>query len=206
MMGFFAKEALLISQTDKQLVFNDPVLSTFRKILVFILLLMLALDAVYVFLGQWSLGATLALFIFTALLGAFSNLKGCIIISQNEVEERAQCFAFNKSKKTKLHSYSYLMISEDLGSSNSYEANPIPFFNLSFTKKEGVFDSKTDFPLKHLQVYEQDLKQVAHILKSLQSVTQRPIKFCKKNDPVIDADMNRLEVYYQEIKEKPSTN
>lgn len=198
-MGFFAKDALLISQTDKQLVFNDPVLGLFRKVLVFILLLMLALDAAYVFVGQWSLGATLALFIFTVFLGAFSNLKGSIRISQNEVNEQAQCFVFNKNKKTKLHSYPYLMISEDLGSSNSYETNPIPFFNLSFTKKEGVFDSKTDFPLKHLQIYEQDLKQVAQTLKSLQSVTQRPIVFCKKNDPAIDADMNRLEAYYQEI-------
>lgn len=199
MLSFFAKQGLLISQADNQLVFNNSSLIAVRKVLVFILLLVLGLDAAYLVIGQWSLGATLSLFVLTAIVGAFSNLKGCITISQYEVDENARCFAFNKNKKTKLQAYSYLMIREDLGSSNSHETDPVPFFELFFTKKEGVFDKKTDFALKNIHVYERDLKQVAQVLKSLQSVTKRPLVFCKKNDVAIDADMNRLQGYYQEI-------
>lgn len=199
MLSFFAKQGLLISQTDNQLVFNNSSLIAVRKVLVFILLLVLGLDAAYLVLGQWSLGATLFLFVLTAIVGAFSNLQGSITISQYEVDENARCFAFNKNKKTKLQAYPYLMIREDLGSSNSYEKDPIPFFELFLTKKEGVLDKKTDFALKNIHVYERDLKQVAQVLKSLQSVTKRPLVFYKKDDAAIDADMNRLQGYYQEI-------
>lgn len=198
MFSFFAKRALVLNQTPEELVLNNSALAAIRKALVFLLLLILLLDASYLFIADWKFEGTLILVFLTLVFAAVSNLNGCVRVRQYEIEAHAHCFLFHKVKKTQIQDYSYIMVREIIGTSDSYDKNPIPFFEMRFSQQEGVLDENKDMCLHDVHIYERDLSKVTCMLKSLQHITKLNVAFYKKNDVAIDADINRLEALYQQ--------
>lgn len=198
MFSFFAKRAFVLSQTPEELVLNNSALDAIRKALVFLLLLTLLLDASYLFIADWNGEGTLILACLTFVFGAASNLNGCIRVRQYEIEKHANCLLFHKVKKIKIQDYSYIMVREIIGTSDSYDKNPIPFFEMRFSQQKGVLDENKDICLHDVHIYERDLSKVSCMLKSLQHITKLNVVFYKKNDVAIDADINRLEALYQQ--------
>lgn len=199
LLSLFAKEQTLLHQTDNQLVFENSSLRRLRQLIVFILLLFLALDLVYLFAGTWSLAGTCALAIPSLTLFAFSNLKGRVCLSQNEIENTYQYFLLHKNKTAKLHTFPYMLVREVLNDSISYDKNPTPSFMICFAHSAKSMNEETDICLHNVHLHDKEMGEIAKILAALKAVVKRNPIFYKRNDVAMDADINKLEKHYQEI-------
>lgn len=200
LFSIFSKKQIIISQSNTKLVFENSSMRIIRQLIIFVLLFFLALDLVYIFAGNWSMAGTSALSIPTLILLAFSNLKGNINISQNEIESQYEYFLFNKNKKISLYAFPYVMVREILDLSSSNNKNPTAFFAICFTQQSGIFNDKIDVCLHNLHLYERELRNIAKIMVALQPVIKREFTFYEYGDIAIDADIKKLKEYYQEIQ------